>query len=163
MVPAGSVPTVSFERVHPGYIRKQRRVLVAHRIDDDVEFVVLTCAGLQLPCSPLLIVGAVNPGIQFDMRVEAELRSTTCQIGLNLRLLYKARCPVGIRGVRKGVGMGPDVTRQARVGVQAPGTPWSVQSIKYSELGEALLQKLSTCRYSSGASTNNGDTQSGRF
>ena len=75
------------------HIRKQWRVLVADGINDDIEFVVVTGAGLQFPCSTLLVVRTINPGIQLDMRVQVELCSTPCKVGLNLWLFDKALDP----------------------------------------------------------------------
>ena len=97
------MPARSLEIIHPLGVGIERRVLVAHRIDHNIEFEVLTRSALQSPNAFALIVRLGDLGSRRDMRVQTKVCRAFLEIGLDLRLVDVARGPIWIRRVGKGV------------------------------------------------------------
>ena len=117
MVPACRVPTITLETVDAFHAGIEGRVLIAHCIDENVKNPERTRLRLQLPLARLLIFCPNNAGIELHMRIKTKLCGTFSEIRLYLGKAHKAGTPVGIRRIRKGVGVGPNVTGQPGIGM----------------------------------------------
>ena len=159
MVPARAMKARSLEFVDTGHIRIAGRVLVAHRIDDHVEFEALAGCALQPPAALVLVVGTGDAGIERDVRIEAELAGAHLQIGLDLGLIDEACSPLGVGPVGERVGVGPDITGEAGVGVQVPGPADGVSGLEDREVLKAVGKQLVACGQTGGPGTDHRDPQ----
>src|SRR6056297_2174827 len=131
-------------------------MLIAHAVDHGVELALRTRIGSELPALVGREFSAQDARIQAQVWIQSKARCTVGEVGLDFGIAHEAGAPLRVGCIRKGIGVGPYIAGEPRIGMLSPGAASCVEGIENGELAETLTPQFVSGGDTGGAGTDDG-------